>query len=72
MKLEDVLLVADEKQVRVGQPCVKGASVQGEIIEQGKGEKLIIFKKIRRQKKSLKKGHRQPLTRIRVKEISAS
>ncbi len=69
IELGEVLLVANDKGIQVGQPMVAGAKVQGEIIEQKRGKKLIIFKKLRRHGKRMKKGHRQELTRIRVKEI---
>ena len=71
VQFEDVLLVGDEKAYKVGQPNVKGAKVAAEIVEQKRGEKVIIFKKIRRQGKQLKKGHRQELTRVRIGKISA-
>ena len=66
----DVLLFADGDKVEVGRPLVDGATVSGEILEQAKGPKQVIFKKIRRQGKQLKKGHRQAFTRVQVKDIS--
>jgi large subunit ribosomal protein L21 len=69
IKFEEVLLIGDEASVKVGQPLVSGASVNAEIVEQTKGEKQKIFKKIRRHGKQLRKGHRQQLTRVRVQEI---
>ena len=67
---EEVLLVSKEDQTRVGQPVVEGAKVVGEIVDQGKGPKIIIFKKKRRKGFLKKTGHRQPLTEVRIKEIS--
>lgn len=67
----EILLVADGEQIRVGQPLVAGASVSAEIVEQKRGPKERIFKKIRRHGKQLRKGHRQELTRVRVTEITA-
>jgi len=67
---EEVLLVSKEDQTRVGTPVVEGAKVVGEIVHQGKGPKIIIFKKKRRKGFLKKTGHRQPLTQIRIKEIS--
>jgi large subunit ribosomal protein L21 len=67
---EEVLLVSKEDQTRVGQPVVEGAKVVGEIVHQGKGPKIIIFKKKRRKGFLKKTGHRQPLTEVRIKEIS--
>jgi large subunit ribosomal protein L21 len=67
---EEVLLVTKEDQTRVGTPVVQGAKVVGEIVHQGKGPKIIIFKKKRRKGFLKKTGHRQPLTEVRIKEIS--
>ena len=67
---EEVLLVSKEDQTRVGTPIVEGAKVVGEIVSQGKGPKIIIFKKKRRKGFLKKTGHRQPLTQVRIKEIS--
>lgn len=67
---EEVLLVSKEDQTRVGTPVVEGARVVGEIVQQGKGPKIIIFKKKRRKGFMKKTGHRQPLTEVRIKEIS--
>jgi large subunit ribosomal protein L21 len=67
---EEVLLVSKEDQTRVGTPVVEGAKVVGEIVHQGKGPKIIIFKKKRRKGFLKKTGHRQPLTEVRIKEIA--
>ena len=71
VNMTDVLLVDDGKEVKVGRPLVAGAAVTLEIVQQAKGPKLIIFKKTRRQGHQKKKGHRQQLTKVLVKEISA-
>ena len=68
--LRDILLVSGEKGTVVGQPVVKDAVVNAEIVLQKKGPKLVIFKKKRRQGYHLKKGHRQELTRIKVTGIN--
>jgi len=69
VELTDVLMVADGEMVSVGVPLVSGAKVLAEIVEHGKGKKVIVFKykqKIRYRKKT---GHRQQFTRLAVKEI---
>ena len=63
---DQVLLVGD----KVGAPLVEGASVTGTILEQGRGEKVIIFKKKRRQNYRRKKGHRQDLTIVRIAAVN--
>jgi large subunit ribosomal protein L21 len=54
---------------KVGAPLVSGASVLAEIVEQGRGPKIIAFKKRRRQNSRRKRGHRQDFTLLRVTEI---
>ncbi|MDD3668813.1 MAG: 50S ribosomal protein L21 [Alphaproteobacteria bacterium] len=54
---------------KVGAPLVAGASVSGEIVKQGRGEKVIVFKKHRRHGYKRKNGHKQHLTAVRITEI---
>jgi large subunit ribosomal protein L21 len=67
--LGDVLMLGDGADVKVGAPLIAGASVAGEIVEQMRDKKVVIFKKRRRQNYRRKKGHRQHLTVVRVTEI---
>ena len=64
----DEVLMVDGK---VGTPVVKGASVAGEIIKQTRGEKIIVFKKIRRHGYRRKQGHKQSLTVVKITDIKA-
>lgn len=66
---DDVLLVGSDKGITVGTPVVNGASVTAEVVQQFRGEKKIIFKKLRRKNSRLKKGHRQELTRVRITDV---
>ncbi|MCL4141881.1 UNVERIFIED_CONTAM: hypothetical protein GTU68_022286 [Idotea baltica] len=68
--LDEVLLVSDEKGLEIGRPQVSGASVKAKIVQHFRGDKKIIFKKLRRHDSRLKKGHRQNLTRIEIEEIA--
>lgn len=70
--LNDVLMIGQEEKVLIGRPFLKGCSVTAKIVEQYRGEKLIIFKKLKRHGKRLKKGHRQNLTRLEVISIEAN
>lgn len=54
-----------------GAPLVSGASVSGEIVEQGRGEKVVAFKKKRRKNTHRKRGHRQHFTKVKITEIHA-
>ena len=65
----EVLLVGGDGEPQLGAPLVAGATVAAELVEQHRGEKIIIFKKKRRQNYRRKNGHRQSLTLIRVTEI---
>ena len=69
LNLSKVLLVSKDKKVEVGQPYVKGAKVLAVVMGQFKGEKLVSFKYRRRKSSHWKKGHRQNLTRLEIKEI---
>jgi len=64
----EVLVVGGESPV-IGNPTVAGATVAGEVIEQGRGPKVIAFKKRRRKNSRRKRGHRQEFTLIRITEI---
>jgi large subunit ribosomal protein L21 len=66
---DQVLMVVDEADVRIGAPIVSGARVVGEILEQQKGPKINIFKMKRRKGSKKKTGHRQLLTNMKIKEI---
>jgi large subunit ribosomal protein L21 len=66
-----VLLVADEKGIRVGRPVVEGAKVTAEVVADVKGPKVEIVKVRRRKSSRRHTGHRQPYLRVRVTEIEA-
>ncbi len=66
---EHVLMLGQGESVTVGTPFVAGASVAAEIVEQARGDKVISFKKRRRQNSKRKRGHRQELTVVRITDI---
>jgi large subunit ribosomal protein L21 len=71
VQLGDVLMLGEDgKAPTVGTPLVDKAAVFAEVIEQGKGDKIFVFKKQRRQNHRRKKGHRQFETTVKVIEIS--
>jgi large subunit ribosomal protein L21 len=65
----NVLMVGADADVAMGKPFVEGATVTGEVVEQGRGRKTLSFKKRRRQNSKRIRGHRQLLTTIRISEI---
>ena len=72
VNFEEVLLVsADGEYVKVGSPLVESARVEGKIVKQKKGEKIVVFKFKRRKGYRKKAGHRQNLTSVEITGISA-
>lgn len=69
ISLTKVLLVSKDKKVEIGQPFLKEAKVKALVLGQIKAPKVISFKYRRRKASHWKKGHRQNLTRIKIKEI---
>ena len=70
LSFDNVLLIGGEKN-EVGAPLVDGAKVEGEVLDQFRDDKVIVFKKKRRQNYRRKAGHRQDLTAVRITEIKA-
>ena len=64
-----VLLVAKDSDVKVGQPVVKGATVEAEVIRHDRAKKVLIFKKRRTKTYQRTQGHRQGFTEVRIKGI---
>jgi large subunit ribosomal protein L21 len=67
----DVLAVGSDAGVTIGAPVVAGATVTATVIAQDRLEKVIIFKKRRRQNSRRKNGHRQHVTVLRIADITA-
>ena len=63
------VLVVGGDSATLGTPTVAGASVAAEVVEQGRGPKVIAFKKRRRKNSRRKRGHRQEFTLVRITEI---
>ena len=67
--LDHVLLVGNAGSAKIGTPTVAGASVKATVLDQKKDDKVIVFKKKRRQNYRRKNGHRQNLTVLKITEI---
>ena len=67
--LNKVLLTADQDNIQIGRPYIKGAKVKSYVVKNLKGRKVISYKYRRRKSSHTKRGHRQLLTRIRIEEI---
>ena len=68
--IDNVLLVNDGKAATLGQPYVKGASVELKVLAHRRGPKVIVYKMRPKKKTRRKNGHRQELTRVLVQSIS--
>jgi large subunit ribosomal protein L21 len=69
VKLEDVLLLRDDKGAFIGTPLVAGAVVEARVIEHVRNPKVMIGKFTRRENYRRKKGHKQPMTEIEITRI---
>lgn len=69
IEFSEVLMVGGDDGLAVGTPLVEGATVAAEVIEQGRGPKVISFVKKRRKHHRRTRGHRQMLTRVQITEI---
>ena len=65
----DVLMVADGETVTIGKPYVEGIVAKAEVVEHGKGSKVIVFKYKPKKNYRKKQGHRQPYTKVKVLSI---
>jgi large subunit ribosomal protein L21 len=70
LTLDEVLMVSDDGSTKVGTPLLAGAAVTAEVIAQDRTDKIIIFKKKRRQNYRRKNGHRQDITVLRITGIT--
>ena len=70
VELTEVLLVSDGDSIKVGSPTVDGAVVVAEVVEHGKGKKVINFKYKAKVRYRRKRGHRQGYTQLSVQEIT--
>lgn len=68
---EEVLLVNDGDQTRIGAPTVAGAKVEGKVLGQVKGQKIVVYKYKAKKNERKKQGHRQPYTKIEITAINA-
>ena len=67
----DVLLLGGEEKLVAGAPLVEGAKVEGRIVAQTKGEKIVVFKYKAKKNYRRKMGHRQPYTKVEITSVKA-
>ena len=69
LKIEKVLFIGKDEKYFIGTPYIENAYVDCEILKNTRGKKLIVFKYRERKSSQSKKGHRQDLTEIKIKDI---
>jgi large subunit ribosomal protein L21 len=70
VELNEVLMVSSDDQVTVGDPLVAGARVTATVVDQHRGDKIIVFKYKPKKRYRRKMGHRQDLTRLSINAIT--
>lgn len=70
LTISDVLLFANGSEIKVGTPMVPDASVQLEVLQHDRDDKIVVFKRKRRKRYRLTHGHRQHFTEVLVREIA--
>ena len=69
IEFERVLMISDGETIHVGDPVLENTTVQGHIVEQDKGRKIIVFKYKKRKRFRRKQGHRQMYTAVKIDKI---
>lgn len=70
VEFKEVLLICDkDNNIKVGSPIIENSVIHGEVINEGRDKKIVIFKKRRRKDSKLKKGFRRDFTRVRITKI---
>ena len=65
----DVLLMGNDGDVKIGTPVVEGVKVEGKVVGQIRGEKIVVYKYKSRKNYRRKQGHRQPYTKVEITKI---
>jgi len=68
---DEVLMLSDGEDIKIGSPNLEGATVTAEVLGHGRSRKIVVFKKKRRKNYRRKKGHRQPFTEVTIQGINA-
>ncbi len=65
-----VLILDDGKETKIGKPVVENANVSAKVVENGRDKKITVFKKKRRKRYKVKRGHRQQFSKIQIEKIA--
>ena len=69
---DKVVLVSEDKKVEVGAPYVKGVKVEGKVVANGKGKKILVYKYKAKKNYRRTQGHRQPYTKVEITKIKTA
>ena len=69
---DKVVLVSEDKKVEVGAPYVKGVKVEGKVVANGKGKKILVYKYKAKKNYRITQGHRQPYTKVEITKIKTA
>ena len=69
IELDKVLLLANDDEVKIGQPVVDGVTIKATVVEQYRGKKILVWKYKPKKRYRRRQGHRQYYTRLRIDEI---
>lgn len=72
VSFDKVVLVSDDKKVEVGAPYVKGVKVEGKVVANGKGKKILVYKYKAKKNYRRTQGHRQPYTKVEITKIKTA
>ena len=72
ISLDEVLMISEKDNLIIGDPIIKGATVNAKVVEQTRAKKIIVFKKKRRHNYRRKIGHKQEYTMVKIKNIKIS
>jgi large subunit ribosomal protein L21 len=71
VEITEVLAAGEGGDIKVGKPTLPGASVSAKVLENKRGDKVVVFKKKKRKGYERKQGHRQELSVIKIESIKA-
>ena len=72
ISLDEVLMISEKDNLIIGDPIIKGATVNAKVVDQTRAKKIIVFKKKRRHNYRRKNGHQQNLTTLKIVDIKAT
>ena len=70
--IDKVLLINNDDEITIGQPFIEGATVEGTVLEERRGRKVIVYKMRPKKKTRKKRGHRQESSRLMINSISVN